>query len=119
MIFDSLILTAVRDELGKTLVGGKIERVSQPDPLEIVLRVYHAGLKHDLLLSCDSSEARVHLTRTRRENPPVPPAFCSLLRKYLEGAFLANVSMPLGFGERVLHLDFRVGEGNTPYTLIA
>jgi len=119
MIFDSLILAAVRDELGKTLVGGKIERVSQPDPLEIVLRVYHAGLKHDLLLSCDSSEARVHLTRTRRENPPVPPAFCSLLRKYLEGAFLANVSMPLGFGERVLHLDFRVGEGNTPYTLIA
>ena len=119
MIFDSLILAAVRDELGKTLVGGKIERVSQPDPLEIVLRVYHAGRKHDLLLSCDSQEARAHLTHARRENPPVPPTFCSLLRKYLEGAFLTDISMPLGFGERVLHLHFRVGEGKTPYTLIA
>lgn len=119
MIFDSLTLAAVRDELGKTLVGGKVEKVAQPDPLEIVLRVYHAGHKHDLLLSCDPQEARVHLTHTRRENPPVPPPFCGLLRKYLEGAVVDDVSMPLGFGERVLHLHFRVGEDKTPYTLIA
>ena len=118
MIFDSLTLAAVRDELGKTLIGGKVEKIAQPDPLEIVLRMYHAGQKHDLLLSCDPQEARVHLTLTRRENPPVPPPFCGLLRKYLDGAWLDDVAMPHGFGERVLHLHFRAVDG-APYTLIA
>ncbi len=108
----------MRDELGKTLVGGKVEKITQPDPLEIVLRIYHAGHKHDLLLSCDPQEARAHLTHARRENPPTPPPFCALLRKYLDGAWLDDVSMPLGFGERVLHLHFKAVDG-APYTLIA
>jgi predicted ribosome quality control (RQC) complex YloA/Tae2 family protein len=118
MIFDSLILTAVRDELGRTLVGGKIEKITQPDPLEIVLRFYHAGHKHDLLLSCDPVNARAHLTFARRDNPPTPPPFCSVLRKYLDGAWLSDISLPLGFGERVLHLHFKAVDG-APYTLIA
>ncbi|MGI4788463.1 MAG: Rqc2 family fibronectin-binding protein [Janthinobacterium lividum] len=118
MIFDSLILTAVRDELGRALVGGKIEKITQPDPLEIVLRFYHAGHKHDLLLSCDPANARAHLTFTRRDNPPTPPPFCSVLRKYLDGAWLDDISLPLGFGERVMHLHFKAVDG-APYTLIA
>ncbi len=118
MIFDSLTLAAVRDELGKTLVGGKVEKIAQPDPLEIVLRIYHAGHKHDILLSCDPQEARVHLTHIRRENPPMPPPFCALLRKYLEGAWLSDIVLPHGFGERVLHLHFKAVDG-APYTLVA
>lgn len=118
MIFDSLLLAAVRDELGKALVGGKVEKIAQPDPLEIVIRIYHAGHKHDLMLSCDPQEARIHLTLGRRDNPPTPPPFCALLRKYLDGAWLDDVAMPLGFGERVLHLHFKAVDG-APYTLIA
>ena len=118
MIFDSLLLAAVRDELGKTIVGGKVEKITQPDPLEIIVRVYHAGQKYDLLLSCDPQEARAHLTHIRRDNPPTPPPFCGLLRKYLEGAWLTDAAMPQGFGERVLHLHFKAVDG-APYTLIA
>ena len=118
MIFDSLLLAAVRDELGRTLVGGKVEKISQPDPLEIVLRVYHAGHKHTLLLSCDAAHARAHLTVARRDNPPTPPPFCAVLRRYLDGAWLTGVDLPLGFGERVLHLHFKAVDG-APYTLIA
>jgi len=118
MIFDSLLLTAVRDELGHTLVGGKLEKITQPDPDEIVLRFYHAGHKHNLLLSCDAAHSRAHLTIARRDNPPTPPNFCSVLRRYLDGAWLDDVSLPLGFGERVLHLHFKAVDG-APYTLIA
>lgn len=118
MIFDSLLLTAVRDELGRALVGGKLEKITQPDPDETVLRFYHAGHKHNLLLSCDAAHARAHLTIARRDNPPTPPNFCSVLRRYLEGAWLDDVSLPLGFGERVLHLHFKAVDG-APYTLIA
>ncbi len=118
MIFDSLLLTAVRDELGDTLVGGKIEKITQPDPDEIVLRIYKTGHKHNLLLSCDASHARAHLTISRRDNPPTPPHFCSVLRRHLDGAWLDDISLPLGFGERVLHLHFKAVDG-APYTLIA
>jgi predicted ribosome quality control (RQC) complex YloA/Tae2 family protein len=118
MLFDSLILAAVTDELGRTIVGGKVEKITQPSPLELVLRVYHAGQTHYLLLSCDPTLARVHLTQIRRDNPPQPPAFCSLLRKYLDGAWVHAVSLPLGFGDRVLHIEFRAADGAT-YSLIA
>ena len=118
MIFDSLLLSAVQGELGRTLVGGKLEKITQPDADEIVLRFYHAGHKHNLLLSCDAAYARAHLTIARRDNPPTPPNFCSVLRRYLEGAWLDDVSLPLGFGERVLHLHLKAVDG-APYTLIA
>ena len=118
MIFDSLLLAAVRDELGRALVGGKVEKISQPAPLEIVLRFYHAGHKHNLLLSCDAAHARAHLTVARRDNPPTPPPFCAVLRRYLDGAWLSDIDLPLGFGERVLHLHFKAVDG-APYTLIA
>ena len=111
MIFDSLLLASVRDELGKALVGGKIDKIMQPDPLEIVLRVYHAGHKHDLLLSCDPEAARAHLTIQRRDNPPSPPPFCSLLRKHLDGAWIDDIALPSGFGERILHLHFKAVDG--------
>ena len=118
MIFDSLILAAVTDELTRTLAGGKVERVSQPSPLEIVLTVYAHGTKHSLLLSADPQEARVHLTTMRRDNPTQAPAFCMLLRKHLSGAWLESVTQPRGFGERVLHLEFGAHDG-VRYTLIA
>jgi len=118
MLFDSLILAAVTEELGRTIVGGKVEKITQPTPLEIVLRVYHVGKTYYILLSADAQLARVHLTQIRRENPPTPPAFCSLLRKHLEGAWIDAVSLPLGFGERVLHIEFRAHDG-APLTLIA
>lgn len=118
MIFDSLLLTAVQDELGDTLVGGKIEKITQPNPNEIFLRFYKTGHKHNLLLSCDASHARAHLTIARRDNPPTPPVFCSVLRRCLDGAWLDDVSLPLGFGERVLHLHFKAVDG-APCTLIA
>lgn len=118
MIFDSLTLASVADELGRTISGGKIEKITQPTEWEIVLRVYHAGTVHYLLLSADPEFARVHRSLIRRENPPQPPAFCMLLRKYLDGAWIDAVSMPLGFGERVLHIDLRAVDG-ARYALVA
>ncbi len=118
LLFDSLTLAAVTDQLGRTIVGGKVEKVTQPSPQELVLRLYRQGETYYLLLSCDPQFARVHLTSIKRENPPSPPPFCSLLRRYLEGAFVHAVSLPLGFGDRVLHVELRAVDG-APYTLIA
>ncbi|BDI32186.1 hypothetical protein CCAX7_42370 [Capsulimonas corticalis] len=112
------MLAAVTDEVSKNVTGGRIERISQPEPLDLVLRIYNAGAKHDLLLSCDPDHARVHFTSIRRDNPPQPPVFCMLLRKYLDGARLVAADMPSGLGERIFVLEFRTYDGET-MTLVA
>ena len=118
MIFDSLILAAVCDELSRTIVNGKIERVTQPTPLEIVLRVYAGAGKQDLYFSCEPASARIHLTSIRRENPPRPYAFCMLLRKHLDGGRITAVTRPMGFLERVVAFECRSYESER-FVLIA
>lgn len=117
MIYDSVILAAVTDELSRMLTGGKIERITQPTPLDVVVRVYTTAGKYDLLLSADADFARAHLTWIKRENPPQPYPFCMVMRKHIDGARIVGFDRPGGFGERVLAIRLKSYEG-APYTLI-
>lgn len=94
MPFDGLVLAAVKKELNEKLVGGRIERVYQPDKDEIVLYVHRPGFRGRLLLSAKAANARVHLTSAARENPVTPPLFCMVLRKYLEGGRIISFTQP-------------------------
>lgn len=104
IVFDSIVLACVSDELSTRIVDCRIERVTQPDPFEIVLKLYGPTYRGMLLASCNPHSARLHLTEKERTRPPQPLHFCQLLRKYLEGSRISAVANPLGFGERVLHL---------------
>lgn len=106
MNFDSLMLAAVAGELQQAILAGKVEKITQPEPLTLVISIYHAGEKHHLLISSDPSAPRIYLTHEGRKNPPTPPGFCMLLRKYLEGAWIEGVDHPFGLGERALRLVF-------------
>jgi predicted ribosome quality control (RQC) complex YloA/Tae2 family protein len=102
---DATLLAAAAAEVRRRAVGARVERVSQPAPATVVLHLRGADPEARLLLLCaDPALARAHLTWRRRENPPVPPPFCLLLRRHLEGARLAAVEQP-GL-ERVLYLRF-------------
>lgn len=113
--YDSLTLCAVSYELRRVLVQGAVQHIAQPVPTDVVLTVRHRGVNHQLVLSCDASFARVHLTHVKRPNPPTPPAFCMLLRKHLEGARITEV-FQRDF-DRVLELRFTTSE-DTSYRLI-
>lgn len=102
MPFDGLVLSAVRRELEDKLLGGRIERIYQPDKMELVVLVYKPGARQKLYLSADARNARVHLTTTTRENPSVPPLFCMVLRKHLEGGRITGFVQP-GL-ERILEI---------------
>ena len=104
MALDGLVLTAIARELADALVGGRIDRVTQPtaDDVLLTIRAGHANLK--LLLSANKSYPRAHLTtRFRAPNPPSPPMFCMLMRKHLEGGRIACVTQ--WRRERMLFLD--------------
>ncbi|NLZ28555.1 MAG: fibronectin/fibrinogen-binding protein, partial [Firmicutes bacterium] len=56
------------------------------------------------LLSCTPSSSRFHLTPQKYTSPPVPPPFCMLLRKYLEGAKVSEFKQQVW--ERVMEICF-------------
>ena len=110
MAFDGIMLRSICAELNEKLASGKVDKITQPERDEINIRfrafdkANKCNVNRTLLLSSNPSQARIHLTQTKKENPPVAPNFCMLLRKRLTGAKFIGASQP-GL-ERVLHLDF-------------
>lgn len=109
MTFDSVILAAVADELNTKLANGRVDKIHQPEPLDIILTIRSNGANHMLLVSADAQSPRIHLTSAKRPNPQTPPNFCMLMRKYLEGAKFIGAEQ-VDF-DRILHLKFSACDG--------
>jgi len=84
MPLDGLTLHAIVNELGEKLKNGRIMKIYQPDRYTILLHLRLPGKNERLVISADPMYPRIHTTTSERENPLSPPAFCMLLRKYLE-----------------------------------
>lgn len=104
MAFDAGYLAAVAGEIRKEALGGRIEKITQPerDTLIFQMRSFSGGRR--LLINAGSANPRIGFTENTFENPQNPPLFCVLLRKHLSGAKLSGVQQE-GF-ERVLTLTF-------------
>ena len=104
MPFDGIFTYAVCRELSAALVGGRVDKVYQPEPEELVLTFRKDGSSKRLLLSACPDSARLQLSFSKPETPLQPPAFCMLIRKHFEDAKLLSVTQ-LGF-DRIVRLDF-------------
>lgn len=104
MAFDAGFLAAVAEEITRVGLGGRVEKVYQPERDTVVLQMRTFAGGNRLLLNAGSSNPRIGFTTIPMENPQNPPLFCTLLRKHLSSAKLIGVRQ-LGF-ERVLVLDF-------------
>jgi predicted ribosome quality control (RQC) complex YloA/Tae2 family protein len=91
MSFDGLFTRAMTKELKETLQSGRINKIHQPYKNEIIMIIRANGKNHKLLLSAHPSYARMQLTEENYENPSVPPMFCMLLRKHLEGYMIEDI----------------------------
>lgn len=83
MAFDGIVLKQVVKELQTCLIGGKINKVYEPNQNEILLGIYANGKNYCLLSNISASSYRLHLTTTSKPNPLNAPNFCMLLRKHL------------------------------------
>ena len=104
MPLDAVCLSALTEELKKSLEGGRIDKIQQPERDMLIFGFRNEGRNHKLLLAAGSGNARVHLTEASYENPSEPPMFCMLLRKHLIGAHILSVTQPEL--ERMLVIDF-------------
>ena len=93
MAFDGITLSALVSEWKRTLQGGRIQKISQPEADELFLTIKTEGSTYLQL----SSSASLPLACLRSDNKPAPltaPAFCMLLRKHLSGARLLDIIQP-------------------------
>lgn len=103
MPMDGLTLSFVRNELAKTLIGGRVDKITQPERDEIIIALRSLGRNRALLISINPNCARIHLTNDRRISPLEPSNFCMLMRKHLQGGRFADVRQING--DRILEID--------------
>jgi predicted ribosome quality control (RQC) complex YloA/Tae2 family protein len=90
---DLAVLQLVAAELNEALSGGYINKISQPLPREVVLRVRAPGRgEQRLMISADPLLGRIHLTGLKIPNPPSPPRFCAYLRAHLKNSVITGVA---------------------------
>jgi predicted ribosome quality control (RQC) complex YloA/Tae2 family protein len=91
MSFDGIITRAIVAELNANILGGKIEKIYQPESDELVFHIHSKSANFRLYVSCNSSHARVHFINENPINPFEPLPFCMLLRKHIQGGRISKI----------------------------
>ena len=105
MALDAATIAALTEELSETLRDGRIEKIQQPEKDLILLTVRSAGENRKLLIRAAGPNAF--------ENPKDAPMFCMLLRKYLTGARIREITQPNADRLISFSLDSRNEMGDT------
>ena len=84
MSLDGLSLSRLTTELSTHLLGGRVEKIFQPDANSIILFVRQPGETIRLLINIAAKYPRLQIIATSPPNPLQAPTFCMLLRKHLD-----------------------------------
>ncbi len=91
MSFDGFSMRPLVQELQDTLIGGRIDKITQPNRHSIILSIRQPGQNHLLHISIQPQNPAAHLIAKPLENPPEPPVFCMVLRKQIETGRIADL----------------------------
>ncbi|NLC20201.1 MAG: fibronectin/fibrinogen-binding protein [Clostridiales bacterium] len=121
MAFDGVVIANLVNELRSHLLGGRINKIAQPEKDELLLTVKgQAKEPYKLLLSAGAGLPLVYLTQSNKPSPITAPNFCMLLRKHLNNARIIDIYQP-GL-ERIInfkleHLD-EMGDLRIKYLIV-
>ncbi len=106
MSFDGTVVKSLINEFNDKIINGKISKIYQPEKDEIVIKIRNHGYNFTLLLSASSNNPRIHLiSKYTKNNPKIPPMFCMLLRKHLQGGIITDITQP-SF-ERIIKINIK------------
>lgn len=91
MSFDGIVTNAVVRELNSTILGGRVDKIYQPEKDELFISIHNNGINYKLIMSASSNNPRIYLTNKSKKNPVTPPMFCMLLRKHISGGIILNI----------------------------
>lgn len=102
MAFDGITIANIVKELNNTIVGGKINKIAQPEADELLLTIKNNRTQYRLLISASASLPLIYFTEKNKPSPLLQPNFCMLLRKHIGSGKITAVTQP-GL-ERVIEL---------------
>lgn len=100
---DALTIYRTAEELD-ILVGGRIDKVTMPNADTVILLFHTKNGNHRLLLSCNPSLPRAHITKLNYKSPETATGTLMYFRKRLTGAVLTAVQRDRC--ERMISFEF-------------
>ena len=91
MALDGFSISNIIYELKNTIIGGRVDKIYQPEKDEIIMQIRNKGNAYKLLLTANASSPRLHFTNIQKENPINAPLFCMVLRKHLSSGKILNI----------------------------
>lgn len=119
MALDGIFLNSLLTNLKESIIDSKIDKINQPEKDEIILqlRKYRTNIK--LLISASSQFSRLHITNTQKENPLQAPLYLMVLRKYLVGGLITDITQKDSDRVTTIHVSSRDELGfDSKYLLI-
>ena len=103
MSYDGIVTMAIARQLRDELTLGKIEKIYQPQPEQLIFSIHTKEGRRLLFLSAAANHPATYMVSAMTENPLSPPPFCMALRKHLSAARIVDISQR--DGERIIYFD--------------
>ena len=91
MSLDGFSMIPLCRELKDNLLGGRIDRIFQPNKTTIIINIRQPGKNHCLFISVNPNNPTINLTEAEFNNPETPPNFCMFLRKHIEDGRISEI----------------------------
>ena len=120
MAFDGIVIANIVKELQEHLLGGRINKIAQPEKDALLLTIKGKQGQERLFLSANASLPLIYLTEKNKPSPMVAPNFCMLLRKHLNSARILSITQPEM--ERIIQFEIEhlneLGDICTKYLIV-
>lgn len=120
MAFDGIVIANMVKEMQARLVGGRINKIAQPERDALLLTIKGTSGQERLFVSASASLPLIYLTPNNKTSPMVAPNFCMLLRKHLNSARILSISQPSL--ERIIQIEIEhlneLGDICTKYLIV-
>ena len=103
MALDGIVIANMVKELNENILGGKINKIAQPENDELLLTIKNQRTQYRLLISAGASLPLIYFTQKNKPSPLTAPNFCMLLRKHIGSGKIVKIWQP-GL-ERIIHFE--------------
>lgn len=94
MALDGFAISSIIHQLKEHILGGRVDKIYQPEKDEIILQIRNNKNAYRLMLTANASSPRIHFTNIQKDNPINAPLFCMVLRKHLSSGKIINITQP-------------------------
>lgn len=119
MAIDGIYLYSLVQDLKKSILNSKIDKINQPEKDEIIITLRKERKNLKLLISASPKYPRFNLTTASKSNPLQAPMFTMVLRKYLISGKIIDIVQQEG--DRIVKFIIEASDElgfNSVYTLI-